>query len=120
MTVWPGLSIAGNAYHDDAWIDFLQNVVTQAPFFQSACAVVLDNDVYILDQSLDDFHTQLRLQVKGDGFFTSIDDLVIKANPLLALAPPTNLVTNVRTLYLEDICTMVSKEHGAHGSRKKI
>ena len=120
VLVGAGLAEAGDADDDEAGVDGLEHVWADAPLFERAGAVILNQDVGILDEALDDLDAEGGAHVGCDGAFAAAEDFVIEADVVFVAAPIADLVAGARALKLDDVCAEISEEHGAHGGCQEV
>src|SRR5512132_216697 len=71
VLIRPGLTVAGDAQHDQTGVDRPQHLPADAPLLQRAGAEVLAQDIGLLDQSLEQLDPLLAMQVDGHGFLVA-------------------------------------------------
>ena len=114
MRVRACLSVSRDSRKNDFRIDRAQLLVAEAPALQGSRAEVFDHDVRGSDKPLDDFDAERRAEVRRHRPLVAIQDLVIKANAVLVVAPKSNFIAAIGTLDLHDVRAVVSKKHRDH------
>ena len=108
------LAETGTGGVDDVGIDLTDGFVVDLQLLGNAAAIVLDQDVSILDQLIEHLQTLLGLQVQGSTLLVAVD--VVEETGLAALliqgAPGTALLAAQR-LDLQNFCAVVGQNHGA-------
>jgi hypothetical protein len=91
-----------------------------APLFDRAGAVVLDQDVGVGDEPLDHLDAEGRAQVRRHRFLAAIDGLVIQADAVLDLAPAAHFIAVAGPFDLDHVGPEIREEHRAQRRGQEI
>ena len=111
LTVGARLPEARDADHDQAGMNRLQGVVTEAPFFEGAGTIVLDHDVVLGYETFYNLNAEGRSQVECDGFLVAVDDFVIQTYAIFVFAPEAHFVALAGLLDFQYLRAKVRKKH---------
>ena len=102
---------AGDSGVDDLVVDFLEHVIADAQLVHDAGAVVLDDDVGLLDHLEEELFALLGLQVQGDALLAAVDVGIVHAVVVLLRAHGAGIVALARHLDLDDVGAVVGQHH---------
>ena len=111
--LWTVAAEAGDGGVDDLVIDLLEHVIADTQLVHDAGAVVLDDDVSLLDHLEEELFALLRLQVQGDALLAAVDVGIVHAVVVLLRAHGAGVVALARHLDLDDVCAVVGEHHRA-------
>ena len=106
----------GHRTIDDAGVDLLQDVIAEAQFFHRAGAVVLDDDVGLLDQFPEDLLALRVLEVQGAAQLAAIEVRIINTVVVDKGTHLAGIVTALGIFQLDDRSTHIGQDHAAVGT----
>ena len=104
---------AGDGGVDDLVVDLLEHVIADAQLVHDAGAVVLDDDVGLLDHLEEELLALLGLQVQGDALLAAVDVGIVHAVVVLLRTHGAGVVALARHLDLDDVGAVVGQHHRA-------
>ena len=109
--IWPRLTIAGNPYHDNPWIDLDEILIPQSPALHGAGAKILEHHIGTGNELLDKFLTLILSQVCR--YTTFVTRAYAPPKRVVAAAPYAHRVTFAGRLDLDDVGSHIGHELAA-------